>query len=76
MVFSACQKLEDLNKNTKDFTAVPGEGIYNGAIRNLLNQLHTFNVNNNNDVHLYDDKKNDDNSHSCATKLQIIFKIS
>lgn len=48
MAFSACQKLEDLNKNTKDFTAVPGEGIYNGAIRNLMNQLYTFNVNSNN----------------------------
>ena len=48
MVFSACQKLEDLNKNTKDFTAVPGEGIYNGAVRSLLNQLYTMNVNNNN----------------------------
>ena len=48
MAFSACQKLEDLNKNTKDFTAVPGEGIYNGAIRNLLNQMYTFNVNQNN----------------------------
>jgi hypothetical protein len=48
MAFSACQKLEDLNKNTKDFTAVPGPGIYNGAIRSLLNQLYTFNVNNNN----------------------------
>ena len=48
MAFSACQKLEDLNKNTKDFTAVPGTGIYNGAIRALLNQMYTFNVNNNN----------------------------
>lgn len=48
MVFSACQKLEDLNKNTKDFTAVPGEGIYNGAVRSLLNQLYTMNVNFNN----------------------------
>lgn len=48
VAFSSCQKLEDLNKNTKDFTAVPGEGVYNGAIRNLLNQLYTMNVNNNN----------------------------
>ena len=48
MVFSACSKLEDLNKNTKDFTVVPGEALYNGATRALINQLHTPNVNNNN----------------------------
>jgi hypothetical protein len=46
--FSSCEKLEDLNKNTKDFTTVPGEGIFNGAVRNLLNQMYTMNVNNNN----------------------------
>jgi hypothetical protein len=48
MVFSACSKLEDLNKNTKDFTVVPGEALYNGATRALINQLHTCNVNSNN----------------------------
>ena len=45
---AACEKQETLNANLKDFTLVPGEGVYNGATRALLNQLHTFNVNNNN----------------------------
>jgi hypothetical protein len=48
MVFSACSKLEDLNKNTKDFTIVSGQSLYNGATRQLVNQLNTPNVNNNN----------------------------
>jgi hypothetical protein len=48
MVFSACSKLEDLNKNTKDFTTVPGEALYNGATRALINQMFTCNVNSNN----------------------------
>lgn len=48
MVFSACSKLEDLNTNTKDFTIVPGEAIYNGATRFLVNQMFTPNVNQNN----------------------------
>jgi len=48
MLFSACSKLEDLNKNTKDFTLVPGEALYNGATRALINQMFTCNVNSNN----------------------------
>lgn len=48
MVFSACSKLEDLNKNTKDFTVVSGQSVYNGATRALCNQFYTPNVNNNN----------------------------
>ena len=48
MVFAACNKLEDLNKNTKDFTAVSSESLYNGATRAFVNQMHTVNVNNNN----------------------------
>lgn len=48
MVFSACSKLEDLNKNTKDFTIVSGQSLFNGATRALVNQLNTPNVNNNN----------------------------
>src|SRR5450759_4083208 len=48
MSVTACQKLDNLNANLKDFTAVPGEGIYNGATRALLNQMFTPNVNNNN----------------------------
>ena len=53
MVFSACSKLEDLNKNTKDFTTVSSESLFNGATRALVNQLHTCNVNNNNTLLLY-----------------------
>ena len=45
---TACEKLDNLNANLKDFTTVPGEGIYNGATRALLNQMFTPNVNNNN----------------------------
>lgn len=48
IIFSACSKLEDLNINTKDFTVVPGESLYNGATRALVNQIFTPNVNNNN----------------------------
>jgi hypothetical protein len=45
---TACEKLDNLNANLKDFTTVPGEGIYNAATRALLNQMFTPNVNNNN----------------------------
>ena len=45
---SSCKKLDELNANVKDFTTVPGEAIFNGANRALLNQMFTFNVNNNN----------------------------
>jgi len=48
ILFSACSKLEDLNVNKKDFTVVPGEPLYNGATRALVNQMFTPNVNNNN----------------------------
>ena len=48
ILFSACSKLEDLNVNTKDFTVVPGESLYNGATRSLVNQMFTPNVNQNN----------------------------
>ena len=51
MVFisvTACEKLDPLNANLKDFTSVPGEGIFNSATRALLNQMFTPNVNNNN----------------------------
>jgi hypothetical protein len=48
ILFSACSKLEDLNVNTKDFTVVPGESLYNGATRALVNQMFTPNVNFNN----------------------------
>jgi len=45
---TSCKKLDDLNANKKDFTTVPGEGLFNSATRALLNQLFTPNVNNNN----------------------------
>lgn len=45
LVISACSKLEDLNKNVKDFTTVSGESLYNGATRQFMIQLSTENVN-------------------------------
>jgi len=45
---TGCKKLDYLNENTKDASVVPGEALYNGATRALLNQLFTCNVNNNN----------------------------
>jgi hypothetical protein len=47
LVFSACSKLEDLNKNVKDFTVVSGESLYNGATLQFMNQMSTENVNSN-----------------------------
>jgi hypothetical protein len=45
---TSCQKLDYLNANYKDATSVPGESLFNGATRALLNQMFTPNVNNNN----------------------------
>lgn len=45
LAVSACTKLEDLNKNVKDFTTVSGESLYNGATRQFMIQLSTENVN-------------------------------
>jgi len=45
---TACNKLDSLNANLKDFTVVPGEAVFNGATRALLNQVFTPNVNSNN----------------------------
>jgi hypothetical protein len=47
LAFSSCSKLEDLNKNVKDFAAVSGESLYNGATRQFMIQLSTENVNQN-----------------------------
>jgi hypothetical protein len=47
VALSACTKLEDLNKNVKDFTTVSGESLYNGATRQFMIQLSTENVNSN-----------------------------
>lgn len=45
LAFSACSKLEDLNKNVKDFAEVSGESLYNGATRQFINQLSNESVN-------------------------------
>jgi len=45
---SSCKKLDELNANVKDASSVPGEALFNGATRTLLNQMFTVNVNNNN----------------------------
>jgi hypothetical protein len=45
LVMTACTKLEDLNKNVKDFAVVSGESLYNGATRQFINQLSSESVN-------------------------------
>ncbi len=47
LMFSSCTKLEDLNKNIKDPTAVPGESLFTGAQKYLADQMVTPNVNRN-----------------------------
>jgi hypothetical protein len=47
LALSGCTKLEDLNVNVKDFATVSGESLYNGATRQLINQLSNENVNSN-----------------------------
>jgi hypothetical protein len=47
ILFSACGKLEDLNKNTKDPSSVPGESLFTYAQKKLCDQMTTPNVNNN-----------------------------
>ena len=51
LALSACTKLEDLNKNVKDFAVVSGESLYNGATRQFINQLSTESVNLNVTLH-------------------------
>jgi len=51
LALSACTKLEDLNKNVKDFAVVSGESLYNGATRQFINQLSTQSVNLNVTLH-------------------------
>jgi hypothetical protein len=48
LAVTSCKKLDTLNANVKDFTTVPGEGLFNSATRAMLNQTFTPNVNNNN----------------------------
>ena len=45
LVFSSCTKLEDLNKNIKDPTSVPGESLFTAAQKRLFDQMTTPNVN-------------------------------
>ena len=48
LVFSSCKKtLEDLNKNTKDPSAVSGESLFTGAQKAFFDQMTTSNVNSN-----------------------------
>ncbi len=47
LMFSSCTKLEDLNENIKDPTAVPGESLFTGAQKYLADQMVTPNVNRN-----------------------------
>lgn len=47
LALPGCTKLEDLNVNVKDFAEVSGESLYNGATRQLINQLSNENVNSN-----------------------------
>lgn len=51
LILSSCTKLEDLNKNVKDFAEVSGESLYNGATLQFINQLSTENVNANVTLH-------------------------
>jgi hypothetical protein len=48
LTVTACKKLDSLNANLKDITVAPGEAVFNGATRALLNQIFTPNVNDNN----------------------------
>ena len=45
ILFSSCEKLEDLNENTKDPANVSGESLFTGAQKNLLDQMVNTNVN-------------------------------
>lgn len=49
LIFASCtSNLEDLNQNIKDPSAVPGESLFTGAQKNLVDQMVDLNVNNNN----------------------------
>jgi len=49
VIFTACSdNLEGLNENIKDPSAVPGESLFTGAQKNLVDQIVDLNVNNNN----------------------------
>ncbi|MEZ4857078.1 MAG: SusD/RagB family nutrient-binding outer membrane lipoprotein [Gelidibacter sp.] len=48
VAFSCTKDLESLNENTKDPAAVPGESLFTGAEKNLVDQIVDLNVNLNN----------------------------
>ncbi len=45
LVIASCTKLEDLNKNTKSPTEVPGTTLFSNAQKNLADQIASTNVN-------------------------------
>jgi len=45
LVIASCTKLEDLNKDTKNPTAVPGVTLFSNAQKNLASQIASTNVN-------------------------------
>ncbi len=45
LVIASCTKLEDLNKDTKNPTAVPGVTLFSAAQKSLANQIASTNVN-------------------------------
>jgi len=45
IIFSACKKLEDLNKNTKDPSTVTGESLFTGAQKRCFDEIVNTNVN-------------------------------
>lgn len=47
IAFTSCGKLEDLNVNVKDFTAVNSEPLFANAQKNAVDQMVSTNVNNN-----------------------------
>ena len=49
VIFASCSSdLESLNENIKDPLAVPGESLFTGAQKSLVDQVVDLNVNNNN----------------------------
>lgn len=49
VIFASCSdNLENLNENIKDPLAVPGESLFTGAQKNLVDQVVDLNVNTNN----------------------------
>ncbi|MGJ8743617.1 SusD/RagB family nutrient-binding outer membrane lipoprotein [Polaribacter sp.] len=48
VITSCSNNLENLNQNIKDPSAVPGESLFTGAQKNLVDQMVDLNVNNNN----------------------------